>query len=187
MLPKAWKSPRQPESYRPITLLSAVTKLFGKLVLALLLPHIPPRDDQFGFRSGHSTTLQVARMIHQAAHTLNRKESAVAAFLGVSRAFDCVWHPGLLHKVLKADTPHHVVHEHEGKPDRRLVLRTTSRTISEAGHSAFDWRVQYPAATRSLQEAPRAVSWPRPCTASTPVTSRCSRTPYLRSTQTTSR
>ena len=57
MLPKAGKSPLSPESYRPITLLSAVAKLFERLFLPLLLPHITPREEQFGFRSGHSTTL----------------------------------------------------------------------------------------------------------------------------------
>ena len=108
MLPKAGKSRRRPESYRPITLLSAVAKLFEKLFLTLLLPHIPPRNEQYGFRSGHSTTLQVARVIHHAAHTLNRKESVSAAFLAVSQAFDRVWHAGLLRKKLSAGTPHHV-------------------------------------------------------------------------------
>ena len=109
MLPKGGKSPRDPENYRPITLLSAVAKLFERLLLPLLLPHTTPREEQFGFRSGHSTTLQVARVVSHAANKLNRKESAVAAFLDVSRAFDRVWHPGLLHKLLKTDTPFHVV------------------------------------------------------------------------------
>ena len=108
MLLKAGKSPRRPESYRPITLLSAVAKLFEKLLLALLQPYIPPRTEQYGFRSGHSTTLQVARVIHHAAHTLNRKENVAAAFLDVSHAFDRVWHAGLLRKVLNAGVPHHV-------------------------------------------------------------------------------
>ena len=108
MLPKARKSPRRPESYRPITLLSAVAKLFERLILPLLLPHISPREEQFGFRSGHSTTLQVARVVSHVANTLNRKEKAVAAFLDVSCAFDRVWHPGLIHKLLQAGTPHHI-------------------------------------------------------------------------------
>ena len=87
-LPKAAKSPRRPESYRPITLLSAVAKLFEKLFFALFSPHIPPRNAQYGFRSGHSTTLHVVKVVHHAAHTLNRKESATATFLDVSHAFD---------------------------------------------------------------------------------------------------
>ena len=108
MLPKARKSPRNPDSYRPITLLSAVSKLFERLIIPLLLLHISPREEQHGFRSGHSTTLQVARVVNHTANILNWKESAVAAFLDVSRAFDRVWHPGLLHKLLLADTPHHI-------------------------------------------------------------------------------
>ena len=108
MLPKARKNLRNPDSYRPITLLSAVAKLFEKLLLPLLQAHLQPRNEQFGFRSGHSTTLQVARVVHYATTAFYRKESATAAFLDVSRAFDRVWHPGLLHKVLNAGIPHYV-------------------------------------------------------------------------------
>ena len=129
MLPKAGKSPRRPESYRPITLLSAVAKLFEKLFLPLLLPHIPPRAEQYGFRSGHSTTLQVARVVHHAAHTLNRKESATAAFLDVSHAFDRVWHVGLLRKVLNTDTPYCVV--------RTLASFLNNRTFRVRVESAW--------------------------------------------------
>ena len=108
MLPKAGKSIRRADGYRPITLLSSVAKLFEKLLLPLLLPHIQPRQEQFGFRSGHSTTLQVARVLHFAAAAANKKESAAAAFLDVASAFDRVWHPGLILKVLRAGTPHYI-------------------------------------------------------------------------------
>ena len=108
-LPKPGKSPRSPGNYRPITLLSAVGKLFERLLLPLLLSHITQREEQFGFRTGHSTTLQVARVNAHASNTLNRKESAVAAFLDVSRAFDRVWHVWLLHKLLQVGSPHHVM------------------------------------------------------------------------------
>ncbi|TLM24616.1 hypothetical protein FEC23_18985, partial [Acinetobacter baumannii] len=55
-LPKPGKD-RNPSSYRPITLLSHVGKLFERLLLRRMSPHILLRPEQFGFRSGHSTTL----------------------------------------------------------------------------------------------------------------------------------
>ena len=108
MIPKPGKNQRRPEGFRPITLLSSSAKLFEKLTLPLLMAHLQPRPEQFGFRSGHSTTLQVARILHFAATAINRKESAVAAFLDVASAFDRVWHPGLLWKILHAGMPHHL-------------------------------------------------------------------------------
>ena len=108
MLPKPGKDSRRPESYRPITLLSAISKLFEKLLHPLVQAHLHPRPEQFGFRSGHSTTLQIARVIHFAAAAANKKESATAVLLDVAKAFDKVWHPGLMHKVLRAGTPYHL-------------------------------------------------------------------------------
>ena len=108
MIPKPRKNHRKPDGYRPITLLNTLAKLFERMLLPLLQPHLHPRPEQFGFRSGHSTTLQVACVIHFAAAAKNRKESAVAAFLDVASAFDRVWHPGLMIKILRAGTPHHI-------------------------------------------------------------------------------
>ncbi|KAJ8703942.1 hypothetical protein PYW07_013236 [Mythimna separata] len=54
---KAGKNVLKPESYRPITLLPTISKVFEKLLLRHLTPHITPRPEQFGFRAEHSTTL----------------------------------------------------------------------------------------------------------------------------------
>ena len=108
MLPKPGKNPRLPENYRSITLLCATSKLFEKLLLPLLQAHLQTRPEQFGFRSEHSTTVQVTRVLHYASAAANRKEVAAVAFLDVAKAFDRVWHPGLLHKILQAGVPHHL-------------------------------------------------------------------------------
>ena len=105
MFVKQYKNPRKADSYRPITLLSATSKLLEKLLLPLLQAQFQPRTEQFGFRSGHSTTLQATRVLHQITNTVNRKEGAAAVFLDVAGAFDRVWHLGLLHKMIQADLP----------------------------------------------------------------------------------
>uniref|UniRef100_A0A2A4J820 Uncharacterized protein n=1 Tax=Heliothis virescens TaxID=7102 RepID=A0A2A4J820_HELVI len=88
MLPKAQKNVLKPESYRPITLLPTISKVFEKLLLRHLIPHVTPRPEQFGFRAEHSTTLQLSRVLHHLANTANRKEYAVAVFLNMEKAFD---------------------------------------------------------------------------------------------------
>ncbi|TLM55613.1 hypothetical protein FEC34_19250, partial [Acinetobacter baumannii] len=73
-LPKPGKDRRNPSSYRPITLLSHVGKLFERLLLRRVSPHILPRPEQFGFRSGHSTTLQLVCVMHHLADRSNARQ-----------------------------------------------------------------------------------------------------------------
>ncbi|KAJ0175982.1 hypothetical protein K1T71_008156 [Dendrolimus kikuchii] len=109
MLPKPGKDRRLPASYRPITLLSHLAKLFERLLLRRLAPRIEPRAEQFGFRGSHSTTLQLTRILHHLAHELNHDRSTIAVFLDVEKAFDRVWHEGLIAKLLSTETPPAIV------------------------------------------------------------------------------
>lgn len=56
---KAGKQATDPNSYRPISLLNAVGKLFEKIVYIRLIKHIEEKsllpNFQFGFRRGHTT------------------------------------------------------------------------------------------------------------------------------------
>ncbi|CAH2106405.1 unnamed protein product [Euphydryas editha] len=105
VIPKPGKDKRLPSSYRPITLLSHVAKLFERLLLRRLVPHLPLREEQFGFRSDHSTTLQLARVINHLASEYNNKRCTVGVFLDMEKAFDRVWHEGLLAKLIRTTTP----------------------------------------------------------------------------------
>jgi hypothetical protein len=69
--PPAWKHTRvisilKPSSYRPISLLDTVGKLFEKILLTRVLREVNERgllrDEQFGFRPRHSTALLLARL-----------------------------------------------------------------------------------------------------------------------------
>jgi len=58
-IPKPGKPPHEAASYRPISLLPVMSKLFEKLLIKRLKPIIERKDlipnHQFGFRSKHST------------------------------------------------------------------------------------------------------------------------------------
>ena len=54
---------------------------------------------QSGFRAGHSTLDCLSRLEHDARMALLRKHYCVAVFLDIERAFDTVWHHGLLQKL----------------------------------------------------------------------------------------
>lgn len=111
MILKPAKNPSELTSYRPISLLPIMSKLFEKLLLMRLEPILQKRklipDHQFGFRRYHGTIEQVHRIVNQINNALERKTYCAAAFLDVSQAFDKVWHNGLFYK-LKSVLPHHL-------------------------------------------------------------------------------
>ncbi|KAJ2939362.1 hypothetical protein O0L34_g13456 [Tuta absoluta] len=108
-LPKPGKDTTKPESYRPITLLPTLSKVLERLLLGHLAHHITPRQEQFGFRAEHSTTLQLTRVLHHMAVNINKKEHTVAVFLDMEKAFDRVWHPGLIYKLATTKVPPRLV------------------------------------------------------------------------------
>jgi hypothetical protein len=66
MIPKPGKNLSEVESYRTISLLPIMSKLFEKLIFKRLKPviaekHLMPTH-QFGFRNNHSTIDQVHRI-----------------------------------------------------------------------------------------------------------------------------
>ena len=113
--PKVWKTAKvvvihkkgkdksNPENYRPISLLSTLSKLVERVILNRLndeitdLDIIPP--EQFGFREGHGTELQLLRLVETIHQAIDNREVAEGIFLDVKRAFDKVWHDGLIAKL----------------------------------------------------------------------------------------
>lgn len=105
MITKPGKEPTLLKSYRPISLLPIMSKLFEKLLLKRIIPIINEKkllpNHQFGFRKKHSTIEQVHRLISIIEKALEGNEVCSAIFLDVAQAFDKVWHEGLLYKLNK--------------------------------------------------------------------------------------
>lgn len=103
MIGKPGKDLSQASSYRPISLLSILSKLFEKLLLQKIMPFIQDNNiipqHQFGFRAKHSTTEQVHRIVSFIRKSFEKKQYCTALFLDVAQAFDKVWHRGLIHKI----------------------------------------------------------------------------------------
>jgi len=106
-IPKPGKNLQLPESYRPIALLSSLSKIYECLILQYLQESLAGkiRDEQFAFRQNHSTVLQLTKLIDQISDNLNQGIQTAAIFLDVEKAFDTVWHDGLLHKMMSMDIP----------------------------------------------------------------------------------
>ena len=104
MLAKEGKPAEDPNSYRPISLLSCLSKLFERCV-APYICLLPVPDRQFGFRPGHSCTMQLTRLVTDLTEATNKKQAAVVVSLDIEAAFDKVPHDELLHKLLVTGQP----------------------------------------------------------------------------------
>lgn len=112
LLPKAKKDLTIPENHRPISLLPIFSKFFEKLLLHRILPFIKDhiRPEQFGFRPEHSTTQQLTRVLNILTDNKNKNKASVVTLLDVSKAFDKVWHDGLLYKLIQTTIPRSAIH-----------------------------------------------------------------------------
>ena len=91
------------KNYHPVSLLSVVSKVFEKLVNNRIVDH-PEKcglssDFQHGFRSSRSTADLLTVVSDRIARAFNRSGATRAVALDISKAFDRVWHAGLLHKL----------------------------------------------------------------------------------------
>ena len=107
------KNPAEASSYRPISLLSSISKLFERIILNRMMSHINENsifaDEQFGFRLGHSTTHQLLRVTNFIRSNKSEGYSTGAALLDIEKAFDSVWHKGLIAKLSRFNFPIYIV------------------------------------------------------------------------------
>ena len=109
MLIKPDKPPSQTANYRPISLLSAIMKLFERVIEKCLRKHLEDNGFfskyQSGFRKSKSTNDHLFRLSQTIMESFDRGEHVIAAFLDVEKAFDNVWHNGLRYKIYQLDLP----------------------------------------------------------------------------------
>jgi len=67
------------------------------------------RDEKFGFRPRHSTSLQLARLIERITRNFGENGLTGAVFLDMAKAFDTVWIDGL-YKLTLLNFPSYIVH-----------------------------------------------------------------------------
>ena len=103
MLPKPGKDLTKPTSYRPISLLPAMGKIFERIVASRFSAFLEKVDyfdeNQAGFRKKRSTVDQLFKLSQSVSTALKKHKKAVGVFLDVEKAFDAVWLEGLKYKL----------------------------------------------------------------------------------------
>jgi len=94
--------------------LDTIGKLFEKILLVRIIQVVNERgllrDEQFGFRPKHSTSLHLARLVERITRNFGEKRLTCAVFLDVAKAFDTVWIDGLLYKLTLLNFPSYIIH-----------------------------------------------------------------------------
>ena len=92
-----------PSKYRPISLLCIISKLFESVlnrhIMKYLNAHSLLSDVQYGFRSSRSTADVLTVISHRISEALDSSFEGRVIALDISKAFDQVWHRGLLRKL----------------------------------------------------------------------------------------
>ena len=93
------------ENYRPISLLSIVSKTLERFVLNHLSLRIQEsvHSAQYGFISGRSSTSQLLSTLHNIGKDLDKGLQTDVVFMDISKAFDTVDHSILLQKLRDFD------------------------------------------------------------------------------------
>jgi hypothetical protein len=122
--------------------LDRIGKIFEKILLASILHEVIERglfrDEQFGFKPRHSTSLQLARHIGRITRKFGEKRLKGTVFLDVAKAFDTVWIDGLICKLTLLNFPSYIVHAISPYLKDRMFeasfqAATSSRRIMRAG------------------------------------------------------
>ncbi len=93
----------EPSNYRPISILPAIAKIFEKFIANQINDYLEGNNllnpSQHGFRKHHSTTTNLILLTEELRSAMDDKRATGILSLDLSKAFDCIDHSILLHKL----------------------------------------------------------------------------------------
>lgn len=97
------KPSNTPTSYRPISLLSSLSKILEKIIKEKILKFIDENNilpsQQFGFRKEHNTSQPLLKIKNMVQNNFESGKSTGMVLIDIKSAFDSVWHNGLIFKL----------------------------------------------------------------------------------------
>lgn len=126
-----------PSNYRPIALLSCLGKVMERVVYKYIYNYVINNkliyEYQSGFLRGHSTVYQLLEIYHNVCKKLDERMSTVIIFCDISKAFDKVWHKGLIKKLRSYGISGDVLKFIEDYVKNRTQIVFVNNQISDPG------------------------------------------------------
>lgn len=135
-LPKAGKPLSAPSSFRPISLLSAMSKIAESVILSRLnnfiernsiIPHF-----QHGFLKRHGSGHQLLRVGEFISDKFNRRQHTSMLLLDARQVFGRVCHEGLIYKMTSLNFPHYLIALTQFFLSGQRIRVRDGRAVSEA-------------------------------------------------------
>ena len=127
-----------PSNYRPISLISCVGKIMERVVYTNVYNYLVRNkliyEYQSGFLPKHSTIHQLLELYNSILNSLEKKEFSCFLFCDFSKAFDKVWHRGLIHKMNSYGMKGPLIKWFENylyQRKQKVINRATSSTVCE--------------------------------------------------------
>ncbi|KXJ81798.1 hypothetical protein RP20_CCG017824 [Aedes albopictus] len=137
-IPKPKKDVTLPTNYRPISLLSSLSKVLERIILNRLNRHLDTNavipNEQFGFKAGHSTNHQLTRIRKIVKEGFVTKKSTGMIMLDVEKAYDSVWQEAIIYKLHRSNCPLYIVKLIQSF----LLERTFQVSVNECRSEKFD-------------------------------------------------
>ena len=133
---------KNPQNYRPISLLPNISKVLERLVYSKLYHYLCWNNllnsKNSGFRKGDSTVNQLVSVSDKLYGVLDNRCEARMVFLDAAKAFDKVWHRGLIFKLEQLGVTGSLIswlHSYLHKRKQRVVINGVESTWAflEAG------------------------------------------------------
>ena len=113
MIPKKNAKSKNPNDYRPISLTSCLGKLAERLVKSRLNKFLEDNKliitQQSGFRHQRGTSDNLLFFTQKISENLEKGRKACSIFFDISKAFDKVWHTGLIYKLKKLKVEAYII------------------------------------------------------------------------------
>lgn len=122
-------------NYRPVSLLCTISKVLERIVHSRLYDYCAENnlltERNSGFKRTDSTVNQLLSISNKLSQALDSKKDACLVFLDVSKAFDRVWHLGLLFKLRQIGLSEVLINWFESYLSNRLQQVTIDGSTSD--------------------------------------------------------
>ena len=92
-------------NYRPVSLVTIISKLYEHYILACISPLLATTDNQLGFKPKHGTDMCIFLLQQTVFYYVSKDTPVFSASLDASKAFDRTNHNLLFAKLIKRNVP----------------------------------------------------------------------------------